>query len=78
MSADSYQVMLDLHDEWHAKNHDLNQEAWLETARHLDRVIVAGTRMAEFLLAVSRNADAETCDRIGSLMNAWHHAVRTN
>ena len=69
--------MLELLDEWHAKNHDLTEEAWLETARHLSRTISAGTRMAEFLTDTTRTADIETRDRIGSLLNAWHHAVNT-
>ena len=69
--------MLDLLDEYHAKNHDLNQEAWLETARHLDRTITAGARMAELLVDIARTASPETRDEIGSRLNAWNHAAKT-
>ena len=78
MTDDSYQVILALVDKHHAANVDANETAWLQTARHLGRTIAAGARMAELLMDIARNASPEIRDEIGSRLNAWHHAVRTN
>ena len=75
--SDSYQVMLDQLDEYYAKNVDANEIAWLQTARQLDRTIAAGKRMATYLMATAQNGDKYERDEIGSLMNAWNHAINT-
>ena len=76
--TDAYQVMLDQLDEWHAKNVDANEIAWLQTARHLDRTIQAGNRLAIYLMAIANNGDRYERDEIGALVNAWQHAARTH
>jgi hypothetical protein len=74
---DSYQALLEQLDDWHAKNVDANEIAWLQTARQLDRTIAAGARMAELLTDIARSADTQQRDEIGSRLNAWHHATNT-
>jgi hypothetical protein len=74
---DSYQALLEQLDDWHAKNVDANEIAWLQTARQLDRTIAAGARMAELLTDIARSADPQQRDEIGSRLNAWHHATNT-
>lgn len=74
---DDYQALLEQLDDFHAKNVDANETAWLQTARQLDRTIAAGQRMAELLTDLSRSADTQTRTEIGSRLNAWHHATNT-